>query len=201
MTQGGLHNICAVLREKKFHPTPQRGSCSHKRRRSWLRSSARQVVEVLLAPRHLPRHGAAVLQPRPLRSDLEATPSIRWMTMKYNYDEAWGSVLDEKVIMVVICALYNWNQINITKWNFWSPCLCLQNMILNDLLITFTDSNSYFAFSYLATHRVCLACPLQLVWGHFVRNSHLYYKEQCKGLLSSINSLIHILFPIHIWEP
>ena len=84
---------------------------------------------------HLPRHGAAVLQPRPLRSDLEATPSIRWMTMKYNYDEASGSVLDEKVNVVVICALHIWNQINITKWNFWSPCLCLQNMIVNELLI------------------------------------------------------------------
>ena len=150
---------------------------------------------------HLPRHGAAVLQPRPLRSDLEATPSIRWMTMKYNYDEAWGSALDEKVTVVVICALHIWNQINITKWNFLSPCLCLQNMILFELLISFTDSNSYFAFSYLATHTVCLACPVQLVWGHFVRNSHLYYKEQCKGLLSSINSLPHILFPILIWEP
>ena len=86
---------------------------------------------------HLPRHGAAVLQPRPLRSDLEATPSIRWMTMKYNYDEAWGSVLDEKVTVVVICAMHIWNQINITKWNFWSPCLCLQNMIVNDMSFSY----------------------------------------------------------------
>ena len=185
--------------KKSFTPPTEEVSCSHKPRRRWRRSSARQVVEVLLAPAQ-PRHGAAVLQPRPLRSDLEATPSIRWMTMKYNYDEAWGSVLYEKVTVVVICGLHIWNQINITKWNFWSPCLCLQNMILYELLKSFTDSNSYFPFSYLATHTVCLACPVQLVWGHFVRNSHLYYKEQCKGLLSSINSLLHILFPIPIWE-
>ena len=26
MTRDGLHNVCAVLREKKFHPTPQRRS-------------------------------------------------------------------------------------------------------------------------------------------------------------------------------
>ena len=163
--------------EKKVSPHPQR--------RSLALTSQEEDGEGVLRDKlwrfclHLPRHGAAVLQPHPLRSDLEATPSIRWMTMKYNYDEAWGSVLDEKVTVVVICAMHIWNQINITKWNFWSPCLCLQNMILNDLLITFTDSNSYFAFSYLATHRVCLACPLQLVWGHFVRNIHLYQKEQC----------------------
>ena len=180
MTRDSIHNVWAVLREKSFTPPTEEVSCSHKPRRRWRRSSARQVVEVLLAPRHLPRHGAAVLQPRPLRSDLEATPSIRWMTMKFNYDEAWGSVLDEKVTVVVICAMHIWNQINITKWNFWSPCLCLQNMILNDLLITFTDSNSYFAFSYLATHRVCLACPLQLVLG-IPHNCHWrHWRRQCK---------------------
>ena len=192
MTRDGLHNVCAVLREKKFHPTEGVLLSQAKKKNGVVRDKLWRFCL------HLPRHGAAVLQPRPLRSDLEATPSIRWMTMKYNYDEAWGSVLDEKVIVVVICALHIWNQINITKWNFWSPCLCLQNMILYELLISFTDSNSYFAFSYLAIHRVCLTCPVQLVWG---RNSHLYYKEQCKGLLSSINSLLHILFPILIWEP